>query len=103
MSITTQVLLFFLTLLVMWSASTFYEWLIFQRVFDDPVKGKLSSVAAAWLTAALSSKWIGGNGALFDPEAMKIITIPTVIIALSGLYRGLKLRKRAEVLPEVFE
>ena len=96
-------MLSFLVLLLMWTVSTFYEWLVFQRVFDDPVKGKLSSVAAAWLTGALSSSGLAGNGAWFDPEAMKIIAIPTLIIAASGVYRGLKLRRRAEALPEIFQ
>ena len=102
MSIPVLVIISLVALLVMWTASTFYEWLIFQRVFDDPVKGKLASVVTALVTMTVSYDWVSGNGA-FDFGALKIMAVPAIIVGLSGLYRGLKLRRKADVLPGIFE
>ena len=103
MSILVLIIISLVALLVMWAWASLLEWLIFQRVFDDPVKGKLTSVAVAWLTTIFSYDWISGNGASFDFAGMKFTAIPAVIVALSGLYRGLKLRRKAKELPDVFE
>jgi hypothetical protein len=86
-----------------WLLSTLLEWVIFQRVFDDPVKGKLVSVVVAWIIGCVSYGYNTADGGPFQFHGFAIYTVPALIVGFFGWRRGLKLRKALFVDPEIFE
>ena len=69
------------------------EKLVFQRINDDPVAGKLNSVLAAWAVASTvwgfnSMHWNG-----FNPNGLWIYGIPAIFIGMYAHSRGLALRE----------
>ena len=76
--------------------SMLWEWALFKRVMDDPVKGKLSSVAAAWLTAGTLAGFGMADGGPFFTTAYLIYLLPALIIGGWAFYSGMKARERIE-------
>lgn len=80
-------------------ASKVWEKLLFQRVFDDPIKGKLSSVLAGWLTAGI----IGGFGYADDGQyawwAFAFYLFPAILVGVWFYHKGKKLREENSYTP----
>lgn len=73
--------------------SFLWEWLVFKRVFDDPVAGKLTSVGVALLMATLLAGYGMAPRGIFAWWA-SIYYIPgAALLAFLGYCRGLKLRE----------
>ncbi len=69
------------------------EWAIFKRLFDDPVKGKLSSVFAAWLLAGLIAGFGMAEGGQFETMAFLVYLLPAIIIGIWFYKKGDDLRE----------
>lgn len=71
-----------------------WEWVLFKRVMNDPVAGKMLSVACAYLTASTLYS-LSGSAAGFMPF---LIYLPgALIVGMIGWRRGQKLRSAPEV------
>ncbi len=75
-----------------------WEKLLFSRVYDDPVKGKLSSVLAGWVSASIFGGFGLANGGPFDWSAFSDYFLPALLIAFLGYRRGLKIREETEAV-----
>ncbi|MEQ1499520.1 MAG: hypothetical protein ABL914_12770 [Novosphingobium sp.] len=78
------------------------ETLIFKRIFDDPVKGKLTAAAAAsavMLFIALAATVRPGF------EAMRIVSVlmASLLVSIYAWRRGLKVRARQADVGQTFE
>jgi hypothetical protein len=84
-----------------------WEKLLFQRVLDDPVAGKLSSVIAAWVSAGILAGFGSADGGPFVWSAGLVFLIPALIVAAMAYRRGKAIRERtqqaAESQASVFE
>lgn len=78
--------------------SILFEKLIFQRVMDDPVKGKLGSVIAAWLAAGAIGGFGMADGGPYQWFAFVIYAFPAMGLACLAHRRGVKLRDEADTL-----
>jgi hypothetical protein len=63
-----------------------WEWVLFMRIFDDPIKGKLASVAAAYLSAALVYGFGSANGGPWSPTGF-LIYLPGALIVFVYAWR----------------
>lgn len=72
--------------------TAFWEVAVFKRVMDDPVKGKISSVFAAYLTASILSGLVGVN---WDAAFLYYI-FAAVIVGTFAYRRGMTLRQQPE-------
>lgn len=70
-----------------------WEWALFKRVANDPVTGKLSSVAAAYATAVVVYGFSSANGGQWQPAGLLIYLPGALIVAVYGYNRGMKLRE----------
>ena len=73
-----------------------WEWALFKRVADDPVTGKLGSVAAAYATAVIAYGFGSANGGPWQPTGLLIYLPGALIVAVYGYNRGMKLRDRPD-------
>jgi hypothetical protein len=73
--------------------STLFEWALFKRVMDDPVKGKDSSVLAAWLFSLAASVYAGRDTLVAHLIAY---TLAALVIGALKHRKGLALRHRIE-------
>ncbi len=81
-----------------------WEWALFKRVADDPVTGKLSSVAAAYATAVIAYGFGEANGGPWQPTGLPIYLPGAIIVAVYGYNRGMKVRENpAGTDAETFE
>lgn len=81
------------------------EWIIFQRVLDDPVKGKLGATLAAYLVGSTLGGLGGANGGPFYWNAFADYAIPAIIVGFLALWHGKRLRERqsSNEASDVFE
>ncbi len=70
-----------------------WEFLLFKRVFDDPVKGKLASVFAAYLTASIVFGFASANGGPFQPVGFIVYLLGAIVVGVLAYRRGLTVRK----------
>lgn len=81
------------------------EWAIFKRVFDDPIKGKLTSVFVAYLIGSLLAGFGRADGGTYYWGAFLDYAIPSVLVACFAFYAGKRLKEqsREQGVAEVFE
>lgn len=85
-----------------------WEMALFMRVCNDPLKGKIGSVLAAYLTAGTIAGFGMADGGPYAWHAFSndAYWIPALIIGVFAIFRGLKLRAEAangnEDLTEAF-
>ena len=72
-----------------------WEWALFQRIFDDPMKGKLTSVVAAYLTASILYGFGAANGGPFVLDGFIIYLLGAMVISVYAWRRASKLREQA--------
>jgi len=70
--------------------------ILFARVMDDPVQGKLASVGAAYLTASLLYGLGITDGRSFNPMGFAYYLAGAIPVALYSVYRGRKVREMAD-------
>lgn len=69
------------------------EKAVFQRLFDDPVAGKLWSVATGWLAASTLAGFGMADGGPFAVTAYLLYLPPALVVGFWFYRRGLKLRE----------
>lgn len=69
-----------------------WEWALFKRINDDPLKGKLTSVLAAYVTGAALAGFGMADGGPYYWGAFLQYLIPSLIVGFIAYRRGLKLR-----------
>lgn len=72
--------------------SALWEWLVFKRVFDDPLKGKAISVLAGYLTASVAYGFGSANGGPFNPSGFVVYLLGAAVIGFFFIRRGMALR-----------
>jgi len=77
--------------------SKLWEKLLFQRVMDDPVAGKLSSVGAGWLTASAIAGFGMADGGPYRWFAFVLYAVPAILIGAFAHRSGMKLREQADM------
>lgn len=88
--------IFFLTAL--------WEFFLFKRVCNDPVVGKISSTAAAYVTAVIIFAFRSANGLGWDGGSGVILYLPAaLLVGTHGYLRGKKLRAQMAAGSEIFE
>jgi len=69
-----------------------WEFVLFKRVMDDPVNGKLGAVVAAYFTASFIAGFGMADGGPFAWYAFALYLIPALIVGALAYQRGSKLR-----------
>jgi hypothetical protein len=84
-------------LVLMWIFALIWEAVIFKRVFDDPVIGKLTSAVAAWVSLFLVQMGIGVSlpGAFEDFNLIAL-----AILCGLAFWSGVRLRERIRIEDE---
>jgi hypothetical protein len=90
-------------LIAVYFFATLWEFLLFKRVMDDPVTGKIGSVVAGWLTAGTLAGFGFAHGGPFYSAAYLVYLAPALVIGAFSLHRGVKLRREAEEETEAGE
>lgn len=75
-----------------------WEKALFSKINDDPVRGKLSSVAAAWLTCSTIAGFGMADGGPYAWGAFLLYLPPAAVLGLIAYRRALKLREEAAAL-----
>jgi len=75
--------------------SAIWEFVLFKRVMDDPLKGKLASSASAYLSGSVLYGFGAADGGPFVPAGFALYLIPALIVGALGWKRGSALRKSA--------
>lgn len=70
------------------------ETFIFKRIADDPVIGKLSAVAAAWVLVRLISGFNLSGDTGFSPAGFVGYMPGAMLVAIYAYRRGLRVRQR---------
>lgn len=73
--------------------SLIWEKLLFKRVTDDPLIGKVGSVAAAWLTAGTIGGWGLADGGEYQWRAFGVYFFPALVIGALAVRAGLRSRR----------
>jgi len=71
------------------------ENLVWQRVCDDPLAGKLLSALSGWLTVGTLAGWGLAKGGPYYWGAFVDCAIPGLPVAFLAYWRGMKLRDAA--------
>lgn len=71
------------------------EKLVWQRVCNDPLAGKMLSVLSGWFIASALAGWGYANGGPYYWGAFLQYAIPTPLVALLAYRRGMTLREAA--------
>ncbi|MBS3927659.1 MAG: hypothetical protein KGZ65_03590 [Sphingomonadales bacterium] len=79
-----------------------WEWALFMRIFDDPMRGKLASVAAAYLSAVIIYGFGSANGGPWNPGGILIYLPGALIVFVYTWRRATKLRENS-LEAEAFE
>lgn len=79
-----------------------WEIALFKRVMDDPVKGKLASSAAGYLTAAAISGFGMADGGPYAWQAFGIYLPAGLIVGFFAYRKGVRLRGRGVEIAETF-
>jgi hypothetical protein len=69
------------------------ESAIFKRVFDDPIKGKMGSVVAAYLMGSTLAGVGGADGGPFYWGAFSDYAAPAIIVGAYAFWQGKRLRE----------
>lgn len=69
-----------------------WEFVLFRRIFSDPVKNKFSAAIAAYLTGATFAGLGNADGGSFDWSAYLQYLIPALIVGGLAVRRAIKLR-----------
>ena len=72
--------------------SALWEWVVFKRVMDDPVKGKALSVLAGYLTASILYGFGAANGGPFNPSGFGFYLLGAAVVGFFFIRRGMALR-----------
>ena len=73
-----------------------WRWALMRRLFADPVRRNVASVAAAWPTASTLAGFGMADGESYAWEAWGVYLVPAVIVGALAAYGGLKQRLSAE-------
>ena len=73
-----------------------WEFVLFKRVFDDPLRGKLSALVAAYLTAATLYGFGAADGGPYRTEGFWLYLIGAIPTGIYAWHRGMKLREQPE-------
>lgn len=89
----------------MFLLSSLSEWAVFKRLFDDPIKGKLTSVVAAYLIGSSIAGFGKADGGPYYWPAFIDYAIPAVIVGCFAYFAGRRLKEKmsADGAREVFE
>lgn len=81
----------------------FWEFVVFKRVMDDPVNGKIASIIAAYLTAAILSGFLRAGDGVFDTQGLYTYFIGAIVVGFFAIRRGFKLRDQLSESEEAAE
>ncbi len=70
-----------------------WEFLLFKRVFDDPMKGKMASVIAAYLSASILYGFGSANGGPFNQGGFLVYSLGAFVVAIIAYRRANKIRE----------
>ncbi|MCW3837892.1 hypothetical protein ACFQ1E_18375 [Sphingomonas canadensis] len=73
-----------------------WEFILFKRVFNDPVAGKLLSVVAAYCTSSAIYGFAAANGGPYRWDGFTAYLIPALVVGIFAGLRGMRLRKEIE-------
>lgn len=81
-----------------WLFSKLFEFIIFKRVFDDPVKGKVGAVLFTYLFASVVAGFGMANGQAPVFGYTFLLYLPaSVVLAFLAYRKGLELREMQPV------
>lgn len=70
------------------------EWAIFKRIFDDPLKGKLSSALAAYFVGSSLAGFGRADGGSYYWGSFIDYAVPAIIVGIYAFWQGKSLRER---------
>ena len=70
-----------------------WDLALFKRVFDDPLKGKMASAAAAYFSAGTLGGFGGADGGPYFWGAFLQYLPGAIVVGVIAFRRGLKLRR----------
>ncbi|HEX6375425.1 MAG TPA: hypothetical protein VFZ91_06865 [Allosphingosinicella sp.] len=76
--------------------SLLWEALLFAKVYDDPVRAKLASVGASWLSCSAIAGFEMADGGPYAWRVFLIYFVPALALAPFAVRRGRIDRKKAE-------
>ncbi|WP_341712064.1 hypothetical protein [Erythrobacter sp.] len=77
-----------------------WEWALFKRVMNDPLAGKVASVASAYVTGSTLAGFGGADGGPYYWGAFADYLIPALIVGALAAKRGFDMRAEASASAE---
>ena len=73
--------------------SWLFEWALTKRIFDDPISGKLASVAIAFPVVVISYGFATNGEGGFNINGIWIYGIATAVVAPIKYFQGVRVRR----------
>ena len=73
-----------------------WEWALFMRIMDDPMRGKLLSVLAAYFTASTVYGFGAANGGPYILDGFAIYLVGGLIVSIYAWNRANKLKSASD-------
>jgi hypothetical protein len=83
-------------LVAVYLMAALWEWALFKRVLDDPLKGKLVSASVGWLTSGAIAGWGMADGGPYNWSAFLIYLPAALVISFFAYRRGMALREQTD-------
>ncbi|TFI56305.1 hypothetical protein E2493_20865 [Sphingomonas parva] len=80
-----------------------WEKILLQRILDDPVKGKVGSVIAAWLTASAVWWFSTAGQSAYSVRGLVAYAVAAALLGVLAFHRGARLREEIELGREAAE
>ena len=81
-------------LIAIYLLAALWEWALFKRILDDPLKGKLAAVGAGWLTSSVLAGFGMADGGSYYWPAFLAYLPAAAIMAFFAYNRGQRLREQ---------
>ncbi|MCC6940334.1 MAG: hypothetical protein IT551_01800 [Novosphingobium sp.] len=72
--------------------ASLWEWLLFKRILDDPLKGKVLSVVTAYISGSFIAGFGMADGGQYFWGAFLLYLVPAIIVGALSVRRGKALR-----------
>jgi hypothetical protein len=90
-------------LLIIYLLQMLWEFALFRRVLDDPLKGKIASTFTAYLTVSILGGFGAANGGPYAWIAFLQYLPSALVLGAFATKRGLALRAQSRELEGTFD
>ena len=73
-----------------------WEWTLFMRIMDDPMRGKISSAVAGYLSASILDGFATANGGPFVFDGFLVYSLGGMVVFAYAWTKANKLKEKPD-------